>query len=238
MALSQPVNQYVPVLASRAGARIRTPDCLNPLDCETFDYWRYKLATLRSKIDSDVIVSDLGINDALSEGTADGPGYAFYGRKIDWFMNLVGGERVLWTSLPCHIEPPDWQTGCKVVNYRVVPGGRPLAELDGAALGQEGIRSPGIHVPAGWRRALFRRRLRRVVRARRRRAQRPAPGAVNSEHDDDRRTPGRVGNRASARLPAGRELSRVLTFGRPALRRAGTVQPTASTQSWARSEPT
>ena len=119
MVLSQPVNQYVPVLAARVGARIRTPDCLNPLDCETFDYWRYKLATLRSKVDSDVIVSDLGINDARSPGTADGPGYTFYGRKIDWFMNLVGGERVLWTSLPCHIEPPDWQTGCKVVNYEL-----------------------------------------------------------------------------------------------------------------------
>jgi hypothetical protein len=119
MAVSQPVNQYVPVLAARVGARIRTPDCLNPWDCQTFDYWRYKLASFRSKVDSDAIVTNLGINDAMTPGTADGPGYAFYGRKIDWFMNLVGGERVLWTSLPCDLEPSDYQAGCKVVNYEL-----------------------------------------------------------------------------------------------------------------------
>jgi lysophospholipase L1-like esterase len=119
MAVSRPDNQYVPVLAARVGARIRTPDCLDPWGCKTFDYWRYKLATLRSKVNPDAIVSNLGINDASDPGTPDGPGYAFYGRKIDWFMNLVGGERVLWTSLPCDIEPRDLQKGCTTVNYEL-----------------------------------------------------------------------------------------------------------------------
>jgi hypothetical protein len=111
-------NGYVPVLASRAGSMIRTPDCLNsPTPCTTFDYWKLKLATIMPKVNADVIVNDLGINDTATSGTATTPGYAYYGQKIDWFMELVGGKPVLWTNLPCAIEPPARRDGCQTVNW-------------------------------------------------------------------------------------------------------------------------
>jgi hypothetical protein len=111
-------NGYVPVLASRVGSMIRTPDCLNPpTPCTTFDYWKLKLATILPRVNANAIVNDLGINDTGKSGTATTPGYAYYGQKIDWFMNLVGGKRVLWTNLPCAIEPPALLSGCQQVNY-------------------------------------------------------------------------------------------------------------------------
>lgn len=115
-----PNNGYVPVLAPRVGSAIRTPDCLDPNDCTTFDYWRLKLATILSKVDADAIVNNLGINDTARPGTNTTPGYDNYGLKIDWFMNLVGGKRVLWTTLPCVIEPESRLTGCRMVNHALV----------------------------------------------------------------------------------------------------------------------
>jgi hypothetical protein len=63
------------------------------------------------------LVNDLGINDTGKLGTATTPGYADYGQKIDWFMNSVGGKPVLWTNLPCAIEPPARLDACRQVNY-------------------------------------------------------------------------------------------------------------------------
>jgi hypothetical protein len=108
-------NGYVPVFASRVGASIRSPDCLDP-NCSTFNYWKLKLGTILPKLDADAIVNDLGINDTAAEGTAGTPGYAGYGVKIDWFMGLVGDKPVFWTLLPCAIEPPAREVGCKRVN--------------------------------------------------------------------------------------------------------------------------
>jgi hypothetical protein len=107
---------YVPVLASRVGASIRTRNCLDARRCTQFDYWKLKLATILPKVNADAIVNDLGINDTTNPGTATTPGYSHYGQKIDWFMNLVGGKPVLWTNLPCAIEPPNRLTGCRTVN--------------------------------------------------------------------------------------------------------------------------
>ena len=109
-------NGYVPVLASRVGASIRTEDCLDPTNCTTFNYWQEKLATILRKINADAIVTDLGINDTTTPGTESTPGYSNYGQKIDWFMHLVGGKPVLWTDLPCAIEPSARRTGCQSVN--------------------------------------------------------------------------------------------------------------------------
>jgi hypothetical protein len=109
-------NGYVPVLASRVGAAIRTPDCLDPTSCTHFNYWKLKLATILPKVDSDMIVNDLGINDTKEQGSATTPGYSHYDQKIDWFMSLVNGKRVLWTNLPCAIEPAARATGCRAVN--------------------------------------------------------------------------------------------------------------------------
>jgi lysophospholipase L1-like esterase len=109
-------NGYVPVFASRVGASIRTADCIDAANCSTFNYWKLKLGTILPKLDADAIVNDLGINDTLSEGAAGTPGYAGYGAKIDWFMGLVGDKLVFWTLLPCAIEPPAREVGCKRVN--------------------------------------------------------------------------------------------------------------------------
>jgi hypothetical protein len=118
-ALTLKDNQYVPVLASRMGGRIRTPDCRVVKDCKTFNYWKFKLDSFRSKVNADVIVNNLGINDTMERGTATGPGYSFYGRKIDWFMGLARGKPVLWTTLPCSLEPRNRQTGCNSADYEL-----------------------------------------------------------------------------------------------------------------------
>jgi lysophospholipase L1-like esterase len=109
-------NGYVPVMASRVGSAIRTPDCLEPEGCDTYDYWDGKLASIEDEVTPDAIVINLGVNDAESEGTATSPGYAAYDEKIDWLMERTGDVPVLWTNLPCALEPPDVQAGCEVVN--------------------------------------------------------------------------------------------------------------------------
>jgi lysophospholipase L1-like esterase len=109
-------NGYVPVIASRIGASIRTPDCLDSSRCTTHDYWKLKLATILPRIKPDAIVNNLGVNDTVSPGTVGTPGYSSYSHKIDGFMKLVGGTQVLWTNLPCKIEPKPRRTGCQAVN--------------------------------------------------------------------------------------------------------------------------
>src|SRR5262249_1811920 len=37
-------NGYVSVFAPRIGASIRTPDCADEANCDTWDYWKLKLA--------------------------------------------------------------------------------------------------------------------------------------------------------------------------------------------------
>jgi hypothetical protein len=111
-------NGYIPVMASRVGAGIRTPDCLDPTSCSTNDYWQVKLGELGARVQPDVIVNNLGINDTESPGTQTTLGYANYSKKIDWFMSLVPPTTpVLWTNLPCSIEPADRASGCATVNY-------------------------------------------------------------------------------------------------------------------------
>jgi hypothetical protein len=145
-------NGYVPVLASRVGSTIRTASCLDPSGCTRFDYWRLKLASILPKVDADAIVNDLGINDTYAPGTATTPGYSQYDQKIDWFMDLVGGKPVLWTNLPCGIEPPDLMTGCKTVNRALSmardrwPNLTVLAWSDLANRHPEYMRSPGEDV--------------------------------------------------------------------------------------------
>lgn len=109
-------NGYVPVFASRIGATIRTPDCLDATNCTTFNYWKLKLASVSPKVNADAIVNDLGINDTVTPGTATTKGYSNYDQKIDWFMGLVGGRYMFWTNLPCGIEPAERMVGCRAIN--------------------------------------------------------------------------------------------------------------------------
>src|SRR4051794_524802 len=112
-------NGYIPVMASRFGAGIRTPDCLETTTpCPTADYWATKIGEILAKVRPDAIVSDLGINDAVSTGTLTSLGYGSYTKKIDWFMSVVPSTTpVLWTNLPCGLEPVDRFNGCNAVNY-------------------------------------------------------------------------------------------------------------------------
>ena len=110
-------NGYVPVFASRVGSVIRTPSCLDTTTkCTAYNYWKLKLASILPKVNADAIVNDLGINDTSMAGTATTPGYSHYGQKIDWFMNLVDGKPVLWTDLPCAIEPLARRDACQTIN--------------------------------------------------------------------------------------------------------------------------
>ena len=145
-------NGYVPVMASRVGATIRTYDCVDPTGCTTTDYWRTKLASLAGKVVPDVIVNNLGVNDARLAGGLETPGYSNYGKKLDWFMALTEGRQVLWTNLPCTIEPPELLTACRLINYQLglaVARWPNLTVLDWnfASSGHaEYMASPGINV--------------------------------------------------------------------------------------------
>ncbi len=110
---------YVPVIASRVVAGIRTYDCLASTPCATTDYWKTRFASLAGRVDPDVIVNDLGINDTGLAGQLTTPGYYRYAQKIDWFMALADGRPVLWTDLPCTIEPAAIVAACNLIDYQL-----------------------------------------------------------------------------------------------------------------------
>jgi hypothetical protein len=87
-----------------------------PNPCNQY-LWQTKIQDTAGVSDADAYVVDLGINDTLSPDDALSVGYSHYPMKIDWLMRLFGNKPVLWTNLPCEIEPPERQTGCAVVNW-------------------------------------------------------------------------------------------------------------------------
>jgi hypothetical protein len=111
---------YAVVDLGRSGAAIRSPDCAwrawVATPCPTNNFWRTRLAQANAKIATDAYVVNLGINDTAFPGTPTGRGYTGYPAKIDWMMHLFAGKPVLWTNLPCAIEPPARAVGCAVVN--------------------------------------------------------------------------------------------------------------------------
>ncbi len=113
MALLDRPNGYELVNIARGGSSIRFPDCPR---CTTGLYWKTRLAALKSTVEPDAYVVDFGINDTGGPGLPTSYGYADYGQKIDWLMPLFDGKPVLWTNLPCPIEPASRQHGCNIVN--------------------------------------------------------------------------------------------------------------------------
>jgi hypothetical protein len=111
-------GSFVPLFIGVAGAGIRAPSCpARTKVCSTNDFWAKKLGATFARADVDAVVSNLGINDAFVPGTATTTGYAGYDRKIDYFMRLVPSSAVvLWTNLPCAIEPSALRVGCQVIN--------------------------------------------------------------------------------------------------------------------------
>jgi hypothetical protein len=110
---------YVPVFLAAGGAAIRWNGCLfGPCpDPQRTDYWATRIQQARQQVSSDAYLVELGINDAWAYGTATTRGYASYGAKIDYIMQLLPRRRpVLWTTLPCRIEPAATQNGCHYIN--------------------------------------------------------------------------------------------------------------------------
>jgi hypothetical protein len=108
-------NNYVPVFVTRGGSGIRAPACV-PASCDTDNFWQLKLDTTFDKVTPDAIVTDLGINDAATPGTATTQGYADYADKIDWLMRAFPDKPIFWTNLPCGIEPATYESGCQTIN--------------------------------------------------------------------------------------------------------------------------
>jgi hypothetical protein len=117
IALTQRDSPYAIVDLARGSTTIRTSDCpLGVIRCSTYNFWRTRLVEANAKIATDAYVVDLGVNDTASRGTPTSRGYAGYPAKIDWMMHLFRGKPVLWTNLPCAIEPPARAVGCAIVN--------------------------------------------------------------------------------------------------------------------------
>jgi hypothetical protein len=111
-------GSYVPLFVGVPGAGIRTPTCpaSTPM-CAGNDFWKAKLGPTFARARVDAVVSNLGVNDAFQPGTATTIGYAGYDDKIDSFMRLVPRTAVvLWTNLPCAIEPATLRVGCDTIN--------------------------------------------------------------------------------------------------------------------------
>jgi hypothetical protein len=112
-------NAYLPTVAARSGIGIRgSPFCSS---CADSDFWKVKLSGVTANIPKfSAVVVDLGINDSYGPGpttTATRPGYSFYADKIDWLMQQLPADTpILWTNLPCSVEPAIAVTGCKIVN--------------------------------------------------------------------------------------------------------------------------
>jgi hypothetical protein len=110
---------YVPVIAAASGASIRWNGCMGDdgycPDPAFTDYWPARLAALRQQVQPDLWLVELGINDARWLGTPTTRGYDDYAGKIDYLMSQLDGP-VIWTNLPCSLEPVAFKEGCRAVN--------------------------------------------------------------------------------------------------------------------------
>jgi hypothetical protein len=99
---------YIVVNASRSGATIRSHGGA---------FWKSRLTALNRSVNADAYVVNLGINDTAAAGTETTNGYSFYGKKVDWLLGrLEPAVPVIWSNLPCTVEPEARATGCAAVN--------------------------------------------------------------------------------------------------------------------------
>src|SRR6478609_5333572 len=63
-------NNYVPAFVARGGSGIRTLDCVQSETsaCQTYDFWKLKLAGVLTKVEPAAIVTELGVNDTFEAG--------------------------------------------------------------------------------------------------------------------------------------------------------------------------
>jgi hypothetical protein len=113
-------GSHLPVFGSRSGMGIRGYSPGNCDACPPGNYWALRIPHMLAQVTPSVIVVNLGINDALVVGTQTTVGYGAYAAKIDWLMSqLPANAPVLWTNLPCAIEPTKYVTGCKAINTQL-----------------------------------------------------------------------------------------------------------------------
>jgi hypothetical protein len=97
------------------------------------------------EIDTDVVVTNLGVNDIVGDRDFD--------TDIDWFMSEAGDRRVLWSNLPCDIEPPDLVEACEQWNEALSRAARThdsLEVIDWAAVAEPShMMAPGEDVHLG-----------------------------------------------------------------------------------------
>jgi GDSL-like Lipase/Acylhydrolase family len=68
-------------------------------------------------VDAEVVLVNLGINDAAWRGGPDSQGFSSYGDKVSWLMELLPHNAdIVWSNLPCDLEPPGMADGCAAVN--------------------------------------------------------------------------------------------------------------------------
>jgi lysophospholipase L1-like esterase len=141
---------YVPVIAAASGASIRWNGCTANDDfCPDpafTDYWAARLAALREQVQPDVWVVELGINDALALGTPTTRGYDDYAGKIDYLMAQLEGP-VVWTNLPCSLEPPAFKDGCRAINAALAEAPARHPNLTLVLWGHAAYRHPEYMLP-------------------------------------------------------------------------------------------
>jgi hypothetical protein len=140
-------NGYVSILTPRSGMGIRGYFADNP---PSADYWQVRLPQVLAAVQPDVILIELGVNDTDRPGTATTTGYANYGQKINWLLDLLpAGVPVLWSNLPCALEPVARRTGCAAVNWALALAQSRLTLINwsAAASGHPGYFIPGqVHL--------------------------------------------------------------------------------------------
>jgi hypothetical protein len=131
-------SPYKIVDLASVGTSIRTEDCRRFTPCTTFNFWQSRIAQARAGARPDAFVVDLGVNDAAVTSNSV---QRVYRENIDWLMRLIGPAPVVWTNVPCKLEPPSLVDPglCRSMNaaLRAAPARWPnLAVLDWAAIAE------------------------------------------------------------------------------------------------------
>jgi len=152
---------HLPVVGSRSGMGIRGYGPTNcPDGCTASDYWKLRIPNMTASVDPDVVVVNLGVNDAPIIGTPTGLGYGNYAAKIDWLMSQFPvGVPIIWTNLPCPMfKPPYNGPGCDAINNQLAAARSRYPQLTllpwkATATGHPEYMSPGDnphYSPAGY----------------------------------------------------------------------------------------
>ena len=145
-ALTDRPNAYISIITARTGMGVRGYISTT----NSADWWQIRLPQLLASVQPDVVVIELGANDTSQPGTVTTPGYASYGQKINWLRALLPEVPILWTNLPCSIEPLARRAGCSAVNWALALSPTvTMVNWGAAAMGHFEYMIPGqVHLTA------------------------------------------------------------------------------------------